>query len=180
MPLSSGRKDRMIFDRQEMEELLFRSPVGQLGLVKDSFPYVVPVNFLYDDGCIYLHSGLQGTKIGILRNNPCVCFLVEDHGPQVLWERGCGISQIYKSVICFGCAKLVEDKLEKIRILEKMIQKYVPQKYSKTLNHNNIDKTAVVKISVETMTCKANALNSKHEIVSNQFKQDLLDEQIKS
>ena len=48
-------------------------------------------------------------KIEALRADPSVCFLVDDAGPRVLFEQGCGISQIYESGICFGKAEFVDD-----------------------------------------------------------------------
>ncbi len=163
------RRDRMIKDQIDMEALLNRMPVGRLGLATDEGPYVVPVNYLYADGCIYLHSGLKGRKMDVLRGNPSVCFLVDELGPQVLWDRGCGISQIYESVMCFGTAELVEDNEEKRRILEQIIRKFVPSNYSKTLEANGINNTSVVRIHVDWMTCKANRINSKHKILPNRF-----------
>jgi hypothetical protein len=56
-------------------------------------------------------------------------FMVDDIGPRVLWEQGCGISQIYKSVVCFGKAEFVEGEAEKKGILERMVRKYVPSSY---------------------------------------------------
>ena len=35
--------------------------------------------------------------------------VVDEVGPQVTWEKGCGVSQIYRSVTCFGRAEFVED-----------------------------------------------------------------------
>lgn len=99
-----------------------------------------------------------------------MCFLVDEVGPQVIWEEGCGISQIYKSVVCFGKAEFLEEWIEKRRILEKMIQKYVVSSYPVApMEDRNIEKTAVVKIVIESMSGKTNELSPSHTVLLNRF-----------
>jgi nitroimidazol reductase NimA-like FMN-containing flavoprotein (pyridoxamine 5'-phosphate oxidase superfamily) len=123
---------------------------------------------LFFEGSIYFHSGLSGRKMEALRADSRVCFLVDEVGPQVFWEQGCGISQIYKSVICFGKAEFVEEQIEKRGILAKMVQKYVPSSYPfSPMKDQNVEKTAVVKIVIESMSGKANALSPAHTVLLN-------------
>jgi uncharacterized protein len=101
-----------------------------------------------------------------LRADPRVCFMVDEIGPQVLWEQGCGISQVYKSVICFGEAEFVEGQVAKRRFLEKMVQKYVPSSYPiAPMKDENIRKTAVVRIVIDSMSGKENPLSPAHTVV---------------
>ena len=162
------RKDRTIKTSREMELVLEQMPVGRLAVTTGDGPYVVAVNYLFFDGSIYFHSGLSGRKMEALRADSRVCFLVDEIGPQVLWEQGCGISQIYKSVICFGKAELVESPLEKRAILERMVQKYVPSRYPHSpMKDQNIEKTAVVRIVIESMSGKANVLSPLHTVLKS-------------
>jgi nitroimidazol reductase NimA-like FMN-containing flavoprotein (pyridoxamine 5'-phosphate oxidase superfamily) len=164
------RKDRTMKTTQEMESLLERMPVGYLALTTKNGPYVVPVNYLFSEGSIYFHSGMKGRKMEALQVDSHVCFLVDDIGPQVLYERGCGISQIYESVICFGRAEFVDGLVEKSRILEKMIQKFVPADHPFVpMQDQNIEKTAVVRICIEWMTGKAHRVGPLHTILPNRF-----------
>jgi len=163
-------KERTMKSTGEMELLLERIPVGRLAVTTKDGPYIVAVNYLFFEGCLYFHSGLSGRKIEALRDDPRVCFLVDEVGPQVIWKEGCGISQIYKSVICFGKAEFLEESIEKRRILEKMIQKYVPSSYPLiSMEDRNIEKTAVVKIVIESMSGKANELSPSHTVLLNRF-----------
>ena len=151
---------------RDMERLLERMPVGRLAVTTEDGPYAVAVNYLFWNGSIYIHSGLKGRKMEALRADSRVCFLVDEVGPQVLWERGCGISQIYRSVVCFGRASLVEDPSEKQVILEQMIRKYVPSGYSLSpMKDETIGNTAVVRIVIESMSGKANELSSLHTVL---------------
>jgi nitroimidazol reductase NimA-like FMN-containing flavoprotein (pyridoxamine 5'-phosphate oxidase superfamily) len=149
------RKDREMTDRQAMEALLNRMSVGRLGLATEEGPYVVPMNYLYAEGCIYLHSALEGRKVDILKGNPRVCFLVDKPGPLVIGQRACSIGQLYESVMCFGRAGLVEGEKEKRIILEQMIRKLAPSGYSfEPLEAETLRKTVVVRIPVDHMTGK--------------------------
>jgi hypothetical protein len=64
----------------------------------------------------------------------------------------------------------VEGPVEKMQILEKLMQKYVPANQPiSPIKNQNIEKTAVVKIVVESMSGKANVLSSAHTVLLNRF-----------
>ncbi len=166
MKTEPRRKDRAMKSTEQMEILLERMPVGRLAVTTGDGPYLVAVNYLYRYGSIYFHSGKEGRKIDALRDDPRVCFLVDDVGPRVLWDQGCGISQIYESVICFGKAEFVEEATEMRRILEKIVHKFVQGTHPlPSMTDTSIEKTAVIKIVIESMSGKANALSSSHTII---------------
>jgi len=172
MKANLRRKDRAMNDAREMEAFLSRMPVGRLGLSTEDGPYVVPVNYIFAEGCVYFHSAPKGKKVEALRADSRVCFVVDEPGPQVTWEKGCGISQIYESVMCFGKAEFVEKIAEKRRILEMLVGKYVPgDDKVRILDRSSkmIANIAIVKIHLEWMTGKANRISSVHQKVSNQF-----------
>ena len=151
----------------EMESLLEQMPVGRLAVVTEDGPYIVAVNYIFLKGSIYFHSALAGRKVEALQTDSRVCFLVDEVGPRVLWEQGCGISQIYRSVICFGKAEFVESPVEKRGILEEMMRKYLPSSYPRPpMTDQNIEKTAVVRIIIESMSGKANALSPSHTVLN--------------
>jgi len=57
-----------------------------------------------------------------------------------------------------------------MRILEKLVQKFVPTNHSfSTMEDQNIEKAAVVKIVVESMSGKVNVLSPSHTVLLNRF-----------
>ena len=60
----------------KIEKLLRSEAIGRLGCQRDGKVYVVPLNYGYDGKFIYAHSK-EGLKIGIMRENPDVCFEVD-------------------------------------------------------------------------------------------------------
>ena len=170
MQTGPRRKDRTMKSTREMKLLLERMPVGRLAVSTKDGPYIVAVNHLFFEDCIYFHSGLSGRKIEALRADPRVCFLVDEVGPQVMWEERCGISQIYESVVCFGKVEFMEEPTEKRRILEQLVQKYVPSSYKiAPMDKRSIEMTAVVKIVIESMSGKKNELSPSHTVLENRF-----------
>jgi nitroimidazol reductase NimA-like FMN-containing flavoprotein (pyridoxamine 5'-phosphate oxidase superfamily) len=165
MKTEPRRKERTMKDPEEMKNLLDRLAVGHLAMTTQDGPYVVPVNYLFAEDCIYMHCGPKGRKIDALRNDPRVCFLVDEAGPQVRWDKGCGISQIYESVMCFGNAEFVEGGEEKRRILEMMVRKFLPPDSPMPLEEGNVAATTVIRIRVEWMTGKANRLSPIHRVI---------------
>ena len=69
----------------EIERLLEQQRIGRIGCHADGLTYIVPINYVYQDGCIYAHSG-PGKKIEMLDKNPQVCFQVDDIQDLLNWK----------------------------------------------------------------------------------------------
>jgi nitroimidazol reductase NimA-like FMN-containing flavoprotein (pyridoxamine 5'-phosphate oxidase superfamily) len=61
----------------ECRNALLKANVGRLGCAHDNQPYVVPINFAFDETYIYGFSTL-GQKIEWMRSNPLVCLEVDE------------------------------------------------------------------------------------------------------
>ncbi|HEX2951362.1 MAG TPA: pyridoxamine 5'-phosphate oxidase family protein [Armatimonadota bacterium] len=146
------RKDREITDKNEINEILQQASVLHLGLVDGTTPYVVPMNFGFDGECIYLHSALEGRKIDILRQNPCVCFTVTSDFAVIPAEVGCKWSARYRSVMGNGRAVFVENREEKIAALDSLMRKFTTQSFP--YQQAVLARTAIIKISIEQLTGK--------------------------
>ncbi len=60
----------------EMEAFLQSERIGRIGCHAGGMTYVVPVLYVFRDGCVYGHS-TEGRKIRTMRRNPEVCFEVD-------------------------------------------------------------------------------------------------------
>lgn len=67
-------KTVIIEDQQRVEEIISRCDICFVGITdQEGNPYVIPMNFGYQEGVIYLHSGPTGSSIDMLERNNNVC-----------------------------------------------------------------------------------------------------------
>ena len=147
------RHDQEITDKETLEAILNQAPVCRIGLSDHDMPYVVPVNFGYKDGCVYIHSSQQGRKMEIVKRNPNVCFEVEVDVETVPGEIPCKWTVKFKSVIGFGKASIIEDPDEKRHALNVIMEHYSGI-FDNSYNPKSFDLAAIIKIRIESMTGK--------------------------
>lgn len=98
---------------KEAREILNDGRIGRLGCIADGYPYVVPVSYVVDDNCVYIHS-LPGKKVFGLRSNPRACIQVDQIVDDCHW----------RSVIAFGNYEEITAPIEKQRILQKLFSRF--------------------------------------------------------
>ena len=63
-------KTVIIEDKQRIESIILHCDACFVGITDlEGNPYVVPMNFGYENGIIYLHSGPEGSKLEMLEHN---------------------------------------------------------------------------------------------------------------
>ncbi len=146
----------------EIDDVLRSAKVGRLGLYDAGYPYVVPVNFAFETGHIYFHSADVGTKMGLIKENPSVCFEVDQYIRTVEASRLCGYDTAYRSVIVFGKARILEDAEEKAKALRLIVSKYTRPEEARKLETRTVEthrsshgsRTVAVDILIQQMTGK--------------------------
>ena len=69
-----------IKDQKHVEEIIAGCSVCFVGMTDlNGNPYVIPMNFGYRDGVIYLHSAPTGSCIEMLKHNNQVCITFCSH-----------------------------------------------------------------------------------------------------
>jgi nitroimidazol reductase NimA-like FMN-containing flavoprotein (pyridoxamine 5'-phosphate oxidase superfamily) len=146
------RKEKEILDREEIESIISKATVCRLGLSVDTNPYIVPLNFGYKERCLYFHAAKVGKKIDMVRRNNNVCFELDVDCALVRSENPCDWTMKYRSVIGYGKASLLGGFEEKNRALDTISAHYSghPGEYNEKL----VDRLAVIKVEIESMTGK--------------------------
>jgi nitroimidazol reductase NimA-like FMN-containing flavoprotein (pyridoxamine 5'-phosphate oxidase superfamily) len=98
---------------EEARELLMSTKIGRLGCVDNGEPYVVPINYVFEDGSVYSHS-LPGRKIDILRAHSRACLQVDDIDDDFNW----------RSAICYGDFEEILLPSERRAILRKLLSRF--------------------------------------------------------
>ena len=124
----------------------------------DGYPYAVPVNYVYDNDKIYIHSAKYWYKIDAIKKNNKVCFSAILNS-RVQQDK---FTAAYQSVVAFGKISFVEDESERRRILEQFIYKLSPDFIEGGMKFVDaaIGKTALLCIDVEDIKGKENMAES--------------------
>lgn len=148
-----NRKDKEITDRETIESILREAPVIRIGMANGGMPYVVPMNFAFRDGSIYLHSARYGLKMDMIRRNPQVCFEVEIDLGTIPGDTACRWGFRYRSVIGFGRAVFLQDPEEKRAGLDYIVEKYSGMSAGE-YSEDALRGVMVIRIDIESITGK--------------------------
>ena len=145
-----------ITDAAEIEAIIRKCPYCTVGITDpEGNPYVVPMNFAYRDGIIYLHSGPEGGKVAMAERHPRICITFCEGHELVYMHRqvACSYSMKSRSVMCHGNVRFIEDMDEKRRILDIIMQQYTSDefKYSEPAVRN----VKVWEVKIGKMTCRS-------------------------
>ena len=149
------RYEKEIKDIETIYRILNEADVCRVGFSKANKPYIVPMNFGFDEGCIYFHSSVEGKKMEILKENNDLCFEVDIKSEIVKSEKPCNWGMHYMSVMGSGTAELIEEPDEKIKALDIIMKKYDNEGLnSHEYAESSLKRTAVIKLILTELTGK--------------------------
>ena len=99
---------------------------------KNGFPQIIPMNFVFINDVIYLHSHIRGEKLDNIRRNKKVGFEVDkslEFLPSYFSDPTDAslADTLYISVVIKGNASIISDKKEKTNALNGLMKKYQPE-----------------------------------------------------
>lgn len=129
----------------QIEALLKDQLIGRIGCHAAGVTYIVPVNYVYDGTDIYCHSA-KGMKIEMMRENPLVCFEVDNVKDITNWQ----------SVIAWGKFEEITEMDEKQKVLQKLTDRITPyiMDDSITREHGFVDEEGDIGTTVELIIYK--------------------------
>jgi nitroimidazol reductase NimA-like FMN-containing flavoprotein (pyridoxamine 5'-phosphate oxidase superfamily) len=144
--------------REGMIAMLEQSLVGRMATINQKgMPVIKPLNFIYLDGKIYIHSSRKGEKIKDIQRGSPVCFEIDEPiAYRMAGELACKAGYYYRSIIIKGKASFVKDPNQKIKILERMMKKYQPEGKYGEFSKEVLAKTAIIEILIKEITGKEN------------------------
>lgn len=142
-------------EKEQIEAIIRSCKVCFVGMADtDGTPYMIPMNFGYRDGVIYLHSAQEGRSISILERNPKVCItfstdhdLVYQH-PEV----ACSYSTRSKSVIASGEVRFEEDFERKTEALNIIMKQYTDKEFK--YSDPAVKNVKIWVVDAQEMSCK--------------------------
>ncbi len=147
-------KTREHKDQSYIDSVIKDCDICFVGVVTHEGPYVIPMNFGYRDGKLFLHSAQEGTAVEALEADPrvSICFC---KGGELVYQHkdvACSYSMHSTSVVVKGRVTFIEDLNSKREALDIMMDNYTdtPFTYSEPALRN----VKVWEIVIEEMTCK--------------------------
>jgi len=142
-------------------EFLAQGHIAHIGFEQDGRPYVVPMLYHYGvdrPDRLYLHGGVASRMIRHLASGIPVCATVTLLDGLVYSRDARYHSANYRSVMCFGRGRLVEDDELKQAVFQAMTSRYFP---GRTAGRDyalapkaHLDATPVLEIVLEEMSAK--------------------------
>lgn len=151
-----------IKSKEKVTEFLNSEHVGRIAtLDENGFPQVIPMNFVFINDAIYMHSHTKGEKLDNIRHNNKVGFEVDrelEFLPSYFEDpKDASLADtLYISVVIKGKGIIIEDRNEKTLALNSLMRKYQPEgKYEPlTPEREVIDAVAIIKVAPYLMTGK--------------------------
>lgn len=118
------RRSNQQLTMEETQNILQKGTSGVLSLLGDeSYPYGVPLSYVYDGEKLYFHCAKTGHKIDAVHRESKASFCVIDQDlimPQKY-------TTYFRSAIAFGKVRILESEQEKREAIEKLAVKYAPE-----------------------------------------------------
>lgn len=146
------RRSRQLLSEEESVRLLTSATAGVLSLVGDNgYPYGVPLSHVYSRGKLYFHSALSGHKVDAVRACDKASFTViagDDVKPSEF-------TTYFRSVVCFGRVRLIEDEAEKMVALRELGARFNPneEELSEEIR-KGFARLVMIEFAIEHMTGK--------------------------
>ena len=143
----------------KIKEILNEEHVGRISSIDENgYPQIIPMNFVFLNNTIYMHSHLRGEKLDNIKQNNKVGFEVDrelEFLPSYFEDpKNASLADtLYISVVIKGNAFIVIDKEEKTLALNGLMKKYQPEGQYEPIQSNMkvLDGVAVIKIIPEIL-----------------------------
>lgn len=144
-----------IEERKLIEKIIKSELVCYVGMIDvDNLPYVIPMNFGYENDIIYLHSAQEGKSIESLSINPNICITFCEQ-PQLTYQNeevACSYRVRGSSVIAQGKVEFIENFEEKIKALNIIMKQYTERIF--TYSVPAINNVKVWKVNIEKVSAR--------------------------
>lgn len=148
--------ERSVIDRQAIYEILDAGRICHVAWVEDGEPVVLPTAYGRDGDSIILHGAVNGRFMKSMADGRRLCLSVTHLDGLVLARSTFHSSMNYRSVVLFGCAEVVEDPDERIRVLDVLVEHLAQGRSSEARgpNEKELAATLVVRFPIEEGTAK--------------------------
>ncbi len=144
---------------EKIKDFLNQEHVGRISSIDENgFPQIIPMNFVFLNDAIYIHSHVKGEKLNNISRNNKVGFEADrelEFLPSYFEDphNASLADTLYISVVIKGIASFVTDREEKTLALNGLMEKYQPEGQYDPIKSDMrvLDAVIVIKIVPETI-----------------------------
>ena len=151
-----------IKSKEKIIEFLSSQQTGRISSIDENgYPQIIPMNFVFINDVVYMHSHIKGEKLENIKRNQKVGFEVDkslEFLPSYFSDPTDAslADTLYISVIIKGNASIILDKEEKTIALNGLMKKYQPEGGYEPIKPEMdvLDEVVVIKIVPESLRGK--------------------------
>lgn len=139
---------------EKIKQFLNEEHVGRMSSIDvNGFPQIIPMNFVFRNDAVYMHSHVKGEKLDNISKNNKVGFEADrelEFLPSYFEDphNAALADTLYISIVIKGIASFVSDREEKTLALNGLMEKYQPEGFYDPLKSDMrvLDAVSVIKI----------------------------------
>lgn len=149
-------KERGHYDRATLHAVLDAGFLAHVGFVTDSQPFVLPMLYWRDGDSLLLHGSIASRLMNSLAGGIPVCVTVTHLDGLVLARSHFHHSVNYRSAVCFGTARIIDEVAEKTRALGYFVESILPGRAaeSRAPDRNELAATHVLRVEIDDFSVK--------------------------
>jgi uncharacterized protein len=157
--------DRGRYDKKTVYEILDAALVCHIAYVIDGRPYCTPTAFWREGDHLYWHGSSASRMIRTQGKGVDVCLTVTHLDSLVMARSGFHHSVNYRAVMAFGHAHIVEDRDEKLKLMDNFVDRVYPgrSKLIRQPTPQEFKATTMMSMAIETASAKIRDLHVKDE-----------------
>lgn len=151
--------ERGSYDRGSVYAILDAAMLCHVAYVIDGQPYATPTLFWRKGDTLYWHGSSASRMLRHLKAGTPACLTVTHLDGLVLARSGFNHSANYRSAMCFGTARLVEDPEEKIEAMRDVIDRFYPGRSAllRPITTQEAKATTIIAMQIEEAAAKVRA-----------------------
>lgn len=151
--------ERGSYDRAAVFAILDAGLLCHVAYVLDGLPFCTPTTFWREDDVLYWHGSSASRMLRHLRVGTPACLTVSHLDGLVLARCGFNHSADYRSAMCFGTARIVDEPGEKARAMLGIVDRFYPgrNKGLRATTTQELKATTVVSMRIEEASAKVRA-----------------------
>ena len=143
---------RITRDKEVIEGIIRDAVICRIALCDNNKPYIIPMNFGYDNNILYIHTSLNSRKLDIMKRNNNICFEMDVDIELVPNIDPCKATMRYRSVVGCGKAYIVTNYDEKRKALDLITKKYLGKVFK--YREEELQGIVIIKILIEEIIAK--------------------------